>query len=293
MPIVNESGYRIPRGFGNGHLQTIFPFLFRQVPSVTYKRTRWELEDGDFLDLDWLIKGNEKLAIVLHGLESNSDESYMRGMVKHLSRSKFDVVVLNFRSCSGEMNRTFRTYHSGETTDIQFVVETILRQSLYSQIHLVGFSLGGNVTLKFLGEMGGDAIGKIASAVAISVPVHLESCADELKKWENAIYMQRFLFSLKRKAKKKLRLFPGKLNPKKFHFMKSFHEFDEYFTAPVHGFSSAQEYWNQSSSLGFLSEIKIPTLLLNAVDDPFLSEKCFPSHLANDSEHFHLEEVPS
>ena len=285
MPQI-DSSYRPPRGFGNGHLQTIFPALFRRVPLVTPHRERIPTPDGDFLDLDWNAENrNPRLAILSHGLEGDSHNTYIQGLARALLRRGWDVLAWNFRGCSGEPNRHLHSYHSGLTDDLRTVVTHAA--SSYDKLVLVGFSLGGNMTLKYLSES--DLHPKIAGAVAFSVPCDLASSALQLESLGNRLYMRRFLKSLRGKVRLKMRQFPGQIHDTGLDAMRTFREFDGAYTAPLHGFASADEYWALASCRPTLARIRVPVLLVNALDDPFLPPACYPREEAAASQSFFLE----
>jgi len=234
--------------------------------------TTW---DNDFVDLDFSKIGSKQLVLVLHGLEGNSDRQYARGMVKMANQRGFDAMVFNQRSCSGEMNLLPTSYHSGKSDDLKFVIEEIAKD--YESIFLVGFSLGGNILLKYLGEQGSIVLKQIKKAVAISVPVDLSDSAIQLAKRQNWIYMRRFLKTLKAKTTKKMQQFEAlSISIDELNSCNSFIDFDNLYTAPVHGFKDANDYWKQASSKQFLNDIALPTLLVNALDDPFLGKHCYP-----------------
>lgn len=258
------------------HLETIFPALLRRVRLVAYTRERITTPDDDFLDLDWLQKGSDKVVIISHGLEGNSKRPYIKGMAKALYDEGFDVCAWNFRGCSEEMNRQLRFYHSGATDDLHTVVQYVAEKNKYKSIYLVGFSLGGNVTLKYLGE--NNAAEMVTKAVAISVPMDLRSSCEKISRPANRIYSNRFLRSLKNKVLTKARQRTG-LDVSGLDRIKTLTEFDDRYTAPLHGFRSAIEYYEQCSSLRFVDKIRIPTLIINTLNDPFLSPECFPAAL--------------
>lgn len=287
MPLV-ESTYCPPFGLKNGHAATIFPVLFRRVPPVDYVRTRLELADGDFLDLDWLKNKNRRLVIIAHGLESDSQAQYMRAMALALSEKKYDVLAWNCRGCSGEPNRLLRSYHSGISEDLREVVAHALELG-YEEVFLVGFSLGGNITLKYIGEEGAKIDPRVKAAVAVSVPCDLTSSSLRLGKFYNQIYMRRFMDGLKTKILQKKSVFPDYVDLDGLNKMRTFGQFDERYTAPLNGFSGARDYWEKASSRPHLEKIAIPTLLINAADDPFLDEPCFPREVAENNPHFFLE----
>jgi len=259
------------------------------LDGIKYERQRVNTPDDDFIDLDWSKVRSQNLVIVLHGLEGNADRAYVRGMIHIFNQNKWDGVGMNFRGCSGETNRQLRSYHSGETEDLDFVIQQIARTENYENILLVGFSLGGNIILKYIGENGEQLNKNIKAAVCFSTPVDLESCTIEINKWDNSLYRWRFLRSLKEKAKEKAEMFPGSFDLAKALKAKDFADFDGAVTAPIHGFRSAKDYWTKSSSKPFLTNIKIPTLLINARDDSFLSELCYPFKEANENPNFFLE----
>ncbi|MGB3542499.1 YheT family hydrolase [Rubrivirga sp.] len=268
--------YRPPVWLRSGHVQTIYPTLFRRVPGVHYRRERIDLEDGDFLDLDWLGQPRGRnVAIVAHGLEGSTDRSYVRGMAKELHRRGWAVCAWNLRGCSGEPNRLLRAYHSGATEDLEAVAQHVLAQGAET-VAVVGFSLGGNLTLRWLGEQGDDLDARVVAGAGVSVPVDLASSAETMKAWSRRIYMRYFLKKLTVKVEEKASRFVDAPDPAGVARMTSFAEFDGAFTAPVHGFESAQDYWERASSKPLLPEIGVPTLLVNALDDPFLSSSCFP-----------------
>lgn len=273
-----------------GHWQTMAPVLLRRVPVVTRRRERLELPDGDFLDLDWAIENaSERLVLLTHGLEGASSDTYIQGMAWACLRAGWDVLAWNFRGCSGEPNRLLVSYHSGATGDLETVLNHALSTGRYRRVDLIGFSLGGNITLKFLGEKGTSLDSRVGRAVTFSVPCDLSSSSHQLARWSNRIYMGRFLRSLRTKIREKILRFPGQVQDLGLERMKTFREFDEAYTAPIHGFLGAEDYWEKASSLPVLTQITIPTLLVNAKNDPFLAAACFPEEAARESTHFHLE----
>jgi predicted alpha/beta-fold hydrolase len=287
MPLIPSSTYTPPVGFGNPHLQTIFAGRLRRVDGVRYQRERIETPDGDFLDLDWSRVGADRVAVISHGLEGSADRAYVRGMARALNRQGWDALAWNFRGCSGEPNRRLRLYHSGATEDLDAVVQHALAS--YDRVALVGFSLGGNLTLKYVGERGHDVDDRVTRAVALSVPVDLAASSVALGRWENGLYMRYFLRSLRRKVRTKERQFPGEIDAKGLGRIRDFRGFDDRYTAPLHGFEDAEDYWRRSSSKRFLDGIRIPTLLVNAADDPFLTPACYPVDAARRNDCFWLE----
>lgn len=287
MPVV-PSSYRAPAWLRGGHLQTIVPALFRRVPRVTTRRERLELSDGDFLDLDWATSGSDRLVILSHGLEANSQATYIQGMAGALQRRGWDVLAWNYRGCGGESNRLLKFYHSGASDDLDHVVRHALAVHPASRVDLVGFSLGGNMTLKYLGER--EPSPRLHRAVAFSVPCDLACSSVRLSLPVNRhLYMRRFLVSLRKKLAEKRPRFPDQIDLRGAWKIRDFRGFDDRFTAPLHGFKDAADYWDRSSSRPFVSRISIPALLVNAANDPFLGPGCFPRAEAEGSEFFHLE----
>ena len=288
MPVVSESGYKPAFWFKFRHINTIFPAFFRSFPGFEYQRERITIPDGDFLDLDWSRNGNDKLLIVLHGLEGSTQRPYVKGMIRLFNQMGWDGLGVNHRTCSGELNRLLRSYHMGVSDDLASVLDFVIKNHEYSSIVLAGFSLGGNVLLKFLGEEGSSVPDEVKAAVAISVPIHIESASVEIDKWFNRHYVWRFMRTLNRKMEEKARRFPGKLDVSR-PMPGNFAEFDDRFTSHLHGFKNARDYWRKCSSHQFLKDINVPTLLINARDDSFLSEKCFPYEIAKENAYFYLE----
>lgn len=281
--------YAAPFLLRNRHMQTIYPSLFRKIRPAAYQRRRINTPDGDFLDLDFSEQGKDRVVLILHGLEGNASRKYVLGMVHIFNEAGFDTVSMNFRGCSGEPNKLLRFYHSGETDDLHTVIEYLRSLGKYKAIHLVGFSLGGNVTLKYIGERGSAILPEIRSAVAISVPCDLKGSSAELEKKHNTIYMQRFIRDLKEKLRLKQLQYPDGISLEGFQHIRTFRQFDDRYTGPMHGFRDAIDYWQQCSSLFVLHQISIPTLLINAKDDPFLSPACYPYEIARHSDTFFLE----
>lgn len=289
MPVIPSSYQESPFYLFNGHLQTIIPGLWRRVNDIRYRRERIFTPDGDFLDLDWSSARGKALAIISHGLEGSSDRPYIKGMVRAMNQAGIDALAWNYRSCSGESNKVLRSYHMGATDDLHQVVDHVLQQHDYEAIYLIGFSAGGNITLKYLGEAPDTLPAPIKRAVVFSVPCDLKGCSATLSLPENRIYLNRFLKSLKRKLLLKARDFPDHLDLNGYEQLQSFPDFDNRYTAPLHGFKDADEYYARCSSRQFLPHIRIPTLVVNAENDPFLSQECFPEDEAAGNPFLFLE----
>lgn len=270
----------------NPHLETIFPALLRRVTLTAYTRERITTPDDDFLDLDWLQKDFEQVAIISHGLEGSSQRPYVKGMAKALHDNGFDVLAWNFRGCSGEMNRQLRFYHSGATDDLHTVIDHVTALRKYKSISLVGFSLGGNITLKYLGERKVSPF--IRKAAVFSVPMDLQSSCEKISRRANTVYSNRFVRSLKKKIRIKARM-RNDLDTSRLARIKTLTEFDDAYTAPLHGFRDAKDYYSQCSSIRFVNDIKTPTLIINTSNDPFLSQECFPAALLEGHPYVKLE----
>ena len=289
MPADSPFPYRAPWWLPGGHLQTLVPAVIGSRRDPGYRRERLELPDDDFVDLDWLASGSSDLVLLLHGLEGSSRSPYLIAMARALQTAApgRDVLALNLRGCSGEPNRTRRFYHSGETDDLRAVIEQVADS--YERIALVGFSLGGNIALKYLGEAPDRIHPRINAAVVFSVPCHLASSAAVLGRPVNQIYMRRFLRTLAAKLRRYERDNPGSIDLNGIGTLRTFREFDDRYTAPLHGFLDADDYWSRSSSRQFLRQIRVPTLLVNARNDPFLSPECYPEDEARDNPNLWLE----
>lgn len=267
-------------------MQTILPVILPRRVRSQMQRERLELADGDFLDLDWLRRGHARLAILCHGLEGSSTQNYILGLAAALEAKGWDVLAWNFRGCSGEPNRLLRAYHSGETDDLRAVIEHGARD--YEKLALAGFSLGGNMALKYLGEAPPHPA--IVAGAAVSAPIDLAACAQKLdERWTNRIYLRRFLVSLADKIEAKARLFPGQFDARGVRTLQSFREFDDRFTGPMHGFRDAADYWTRASARQFLPRIKVPTLLLQPQNDPFLAPSAYPWKEAAENPQLFLE----
>jgi uncharacterized protein len=292
MARVTVTAFQPPRWLRGPHAQTLFGTLLRPRPRLPLRRERWELPDGDFVDVDRLDGAPEApLLLVLHGLEGSSSSHYVRGFLAQARRRGWRGLALNFRSCSGEPNRLLRSYHSGETGDLEEAVRRARREFPAAPIVVAGFSLGGNVLVKWLGEQGSSA--PVRAAAAVSVPFDLEACARALDApgAMSFVYRTRFLRTLKRKALAKAQLFPG-IDVARVRSARTLLEFDEAVTAPVHGFAGAEDYWSRSSSGPYVGRVRVPLLLLSAEDDPFIPAACLPRAAAAANPSVTLEVYP-
>lgn len=291
MPLVS-SAFRASGPFKDTHFSTIYSAKIRRVKGVVQERERIELPDGDFIDIDWTAASTtaspKSVCLLFHGLEGNAQRSYMLGMAKLLSRNGMDVAAVNFRGCSGTPNRLYRSYHSGDTDDIRYLVNLLVKSKDYASVFLYGVSLGGNALLKYLGEKK-QIPPQVKAAATVGVPSDLKASLDQLTLGQNWVYRTSFLFDLRRKYRKKIPAHPEKGSWQAYHKIRSLQSFDDIYTAPAHGFENALDYYQQASSFGYISKIEIPTLLLNAKNDSFLHGNCYPYTHAENSKSVFLE----
>jgi predicted alpha/beta-fold hydrolase len=290
---VTVSPYRRAPWLPGPHLGTVYASVARPLPRPRFRRERWELADGDFLDVDRLdgARPDAPVLVVSHGLEGSSRASYVRGLAAAARRRGLAVAAWNFRGCSGEPNRLLRQYHSGDTGDLASVVERLRAEAPGRSVVLAGFSLGGNQLVKWLGERGEDLPSEVRGAVAISVPFDLARCASALDgpgfwPW---VYRERFLRRLRRKALRKAIAHPGRIDADAVRRAATFSEYDGLVTAPLHGFESAEDYWTRSSAARFVSGVRRPLLLLSADDDPLVPAISLPVETASQNPAVTLE----
>jgi len=290
MPIV-KSHYTPPFIFKNGHFSTVYSGLFRKSASIAHQRERITLPDNDFLDIDWsyaTTKSN-KLIIILHGLEGNSERAYITWTAKLFNDNGFDAASVNFRSCSGEMNTLYRSYNAGATEDLEAVIHHVLKtHKQYDHIVLKGFSLGGNMVLKYMGE-GNTIPDEVRSVISISAPCSLYGSLQQMNAFENSLYTRRFVLHLHGKLYEKQEQFPEKLSKEDIKKADTLLKIDDLYSSKAHGYKDALDYYTKCSSLQFLPNIERPTLLINALNDSFLSENCYPTAIAEKHTHLYLE----
>ena len=285
-----EIPYSPPLLFRNGHIATIYAGLFRRVHGVEQQRERMNLPDGDFMDLDWSYSKNasDKLVVLLHGLEGHGQRPYITGSAKIFNQHGYDACAVNFRGCSGETNTLFRSYHSGATEDLDAVLNHVVSLEKYSQIIIKGFSLGGNMTLKYLGE-GRSVPKEVKAAVAISVPCDLHDSLIQLLKPKNVLYAKRFRNHLVAKLWAKHEKFPDLISRDEIRAIKNLKDFDDIYTSKAHGFDDAIDYYTRCSSKQFLKGVNTPTLIINARDDSFLGQACYPIEEVDNNENLFME----
>ncbi len=257
------------------HLQTLWSALCRQpIKSLSLRRERFELPDGDFVDLDWVGAGNGPVVLILHGLEGSIASPYAQGMLHAIQQQGWRGVFMHFRGCSEEPNRLPRMYHSGETKDVANVIQGIKEREPHIKLAAVGFSMGGNVLLKWLGETGQQ--NPLTAAIAVSVPFELHKASERLQRGFSRIYHLHLLKCLQKKAAMKFQLHSMPRVLSKINSLRTIHDFDDKVTAPLHGFIDAKDYYTQCSSRQYLKKIRVPTLLLQAKDDPFMTADIIP-----------------
>jgi predicted alpha/beta-fold hydrolase len=280
MPILTSSYTKPPLHLFNGHLETILPSLLRKVTGVLYQREKINTPDGDFLNLDWSKVLSKKLLIISHGLEGDSRRHYAMGLVKLFNQKGIDAVVWNNRTCGGEINLKPILYHHGASYDLNTVIEHVISSKRYQEIFLAGISMGGAQTLKYLGEKERDLPKEIRKAAVYSTPCNLPASAATLKLRKNFFYKNRFLGKLKKKLEAKALQFPDLIDLDLLRKVEDFDVFDTHFTAKLHGFKDAKDFYKSVSADNYMPDIAIPTLIINALNDPLLGDESYPVKLA-------------
>ncbi len=277
--------YKAPFWLPGGHLQTIIASLLSKGPEVKYRRERWELNDGDFIDVDWaephtsnLIAQKKPVLVIFHGLEGNSQSQYAKSLIGAAISKGWHGAVIHFRGCSGEPNRLPRFYYAGDSLEINTMLSRV--RTLYpdNPIYAVGYSLGGNALLKWLGEFGNTSMPNISKAVAVSAPIDLKASAVSLDRGLNRfLYTPMFVDSMRPKALALSKRFPGLLDEQRIHHAKTIHDIDNAVTSVLYGAKDASDYYHRNASKPFLKNITLPTLIINAKNDPFLPAEFLPS----------------
>ena len=290
MPIT-PTQYRAPFYLPGGMLQTI---VAARIPRVVLpmERETLELKDGDFLDLDWLSGENDELIILTHGLEGSSRSQYVTDLAHQLNKSEYDLLAWNCRSCSGRMNRLQRLYHHGEIEDIAEVVEHVLTTKKYRKIHLAGFSMGGNISIKFL-ALNTTLAPHIASCAVVSSPCDLKAASAAMDRPQNYMLKKYFKKNVGAKLAAKENQFPGSFPMEKYPTIDKWNEIDRYFVAPFVGYNSVEEFYTDVSANNFIDKVKTPLYLINAKNDPVLAPSCHPLDKAKKSTTFHFEFPPT
>jgi len=257
----------------NRHIQTLFPTLFKKKDSLEFTKEVFTLSDGDFLEPFWYKKDLSKpVVVILHGLGGSYRSPYISSLMQNLAKNGYSPVVMHFRGCGDRPNNSARSYHSGDTQDLREFIQSLHVNQ--KELYAIGFSLGANVLLKYLGEEKEHSL--IRKAIAVSTPFKLDICANELNKGFSKIYQKHLLKTLKPLLEQKASYYDVRLKPQQIKEINSFWEFDELYTAPIHGFETATQYYTNSSSFHFLKYIQTPTLIIHAKDDPFMNEESLP-----------------
>lgn len=285
MPII-QSKYAPNWWAKQMDISSIYAGKIRRKPAINYSRSRLTLPDNDFLHLDWLKSGNATIAILLHGLEGSSHRPYIMKMAQQYALMGVDSCCVNYRGCSGEPNKAYRTYHSGAIDDLQEVIDEVVSVG-YQNIILHGFSLGANLSLFYAGSKPFSE--PIKAVIAISAPCDLKGCCDQLLLPRNKIYSEYFRRTLVEKLYQKMTIFPDLVSSKEIKSIKTLYDFDRIYTSKAHGFTSAEDYYEKCSANKVLQHIQVPTLILNAQNDSFLSETCYPYAKAEQNPNLYLE----
>lgn len=274
MEIISSGQFKPAWWLKGGHAQTLWPSLVRPHIKLELKSERLTLPDDDFVDLAWTKQDSDKIVIILHGLEGSIDSSYARGMLAAVDKKNWQGVFMHFRGCSGEHNLKDHSYHSGETGDLKFLIETLRKRYPEATLSAVGYSIGGNVLLKYLGETKDKS--QLVAAVAASVPYLLADSAVKLENGFSKVYQRHLLKRLHDKTRSKFRNRTAPFNQTDMHEWQSFQSFDQNITAPLNGFEGSADYYQKSSSRQYLKQICTPTLLLHSKDDPFMTLAALP-----------------
>lgn len=277
-----------------GHAQTLGALILRPTPHVPLQRERWDTPDGDFLDVD-RVAGDPGVpcVVMFHGLESSSRAKQVLGFMAGVHRVGWEGLAVNFRTCSGELNRLPRAYHGGDTAELAWLLQRVIAEDPTRPVGCLGISLGGNVLVKYLGEQGAQLPTQIRAAVAISAPFDLAISVTYLERGMSRLYMWTLVRSLKQKMFAKLKQYPDVVDPSRLRAVRTLAQFDHLVTGPLHGFSDGHAYWRAASSAPFIPGIQRPTLLINSSDDPFFPADALPTHAVAQNASVSAEFVPS
>ncbi|MDC0335699.1 alpha/beta fold hydrolase [Pseudodesulfovibrio sp.] len=293
MPILPTPDYLPPLPFRSGNIATLYPPLFRPTPHMPEPvQERINTPDGDFLDMDHHASRTgktRKLVIVSHGLEGHSRKKYVLGMARMATSRGYDAICWNQRGCGQDVNNLPRSYHSGETNDIHSIIAHCLNTGKYETVALIGFSMGGNQILKYLGEAPDRVPAQVAAAATFSVPCDLSATERVIARPSRRIYLEYFMTGLRETIRTKGKIFPEEVDATLLRQVRTLRDFDDCYTAPLNGFTDAADYYTQSSSKQYIENVRIPALLVNAKDDPFLPEECYPVAEAETNPNFMLE----
>jgi len=286
MPYISQSNYNPKSIFKNGHVSTIYCGVVKKLAPPNYTRKKINLPDGDFLNIDFKITNSRRAVILCHGLEGDSRRVYNNSCADFFLQKDYSVFAWNNRSCGGEMNLLPQLYHHASVDDLEFVVNDVLAQG-FEEVYLVGFSLGGAQILNLFGRKEIDP--RVKAGVSVSAPIKLKSSAEKLKQGFNQVYLKRFIRKIKVKIDVKAKMFPDLVNTDFVPTIKTFDEIDNHFTAPLHGFTDGNDYYTKASPDYSIKQIKTPVLVINAWDDPFLGDECYPIEFAKNHPFVYLE----
>ncbi len=274
MLLLNSEYKGAPAYMFNGQLQTLIPGLYRKIDGVAYKRERIKLADGDFLDLDWIHRDSSRLIILSHGLEGNSSRQYILGAAKYFSKKDWNVLAWNCRSCSGELNKTFKLYYHGDTEDISAVISHAINQNKYKEILLVGYSMGGSMLSKYLGLIGSNCPAEIVGGVSFSAPYDLTESIKAVEKKQNWLYNYSFKSKLIKKIRALDKKFPNRLDLSHLHINSKWAIFDREYSIKLNGFDRLDDFYESACVKNFLHSVKTPLLLVTALNDPIIPSTC-------------------
>jgi predicted alpha/beta-fold hydrolase len=278
MPLI-ESSYRAPLWLPGAHLQTIAAARLLPLPRIAYRRERWDTADGDFVDVDFAVPepadAKAPVLVLFHGLEGCSQSHYARAVMRAAAERGWRGIVPHFRGCSGEPNRLPRAYHSGDSEEGDWILRRVRARYPDAPLYAAGVSLGGNMLAKWLGERGSDAA-FVTAAASVGSPLDLAAGGEALGRGFNLVYTKMFLATLKRKSLEKIARFPGVASAEAVRASRNLFEFDNAYTAPVHGFRDTDDYWSRASGKPHLAGVEVPHLVLNARNDPFVPAASLP-----------------
>ncbi len=285
MPVV-KSTYRAPWYLRSGHLQTVLPFWLDKPEPELYQTEILELKDGDFLELDWMRSNSSRLMVISHGLEGNSRSYYVKNLAKYFHGKGWDILAWNLRGCGRQMNRLPKSYFAGNTNDLQEVIGHGV-ESGYRKIVLIGVSIGAVMNLNYAGLK--DVPSELKAVVSFSAPCDAMECTKAIDRWNSFPYRKKFLDKLKKKALKIEEIHPGTIDVENIHELSSFGEFNKTITAPLNGFERVDDFYEASSCCKALERVSVPTLLVNALDDPILGPMSFPYDIAKNNDQLSIE----
>lgn len=276
---MGSEPYSAPAWLPGGHLQTIFPAVLAARPRIEYRRERWATPDDDFIDVDFAQPEPDDAAapllVLFHGLEGSSDSHYSRAIMRACAERGWRGLVVHFRGCSGEPNRLLRAYHSGDSEEGDWILRRAHARWSQARLHAAGVSLGGNMLAKWLGERA-EAARFVTAAASIGAPLDLAAGGVALGRGFNRVYTRAFLATLRPKALAKLEHFPGAVDAARLKASRNLYDFDNAYTAPVHGFRNTDDYWARASGKPWLAAVRVPHLVLNALNDPFVPAASLP-----------------